>query len=304
MPASIRNTVFALVVLNTLAAAPARAVVLSYADDKTGFVAAGATSIGALPSSGGSGTVVGPVTFTNGGGGAAIAIGTWSNEITGFDLAISGPENFNLAIAGGTYGIGFDMHEPTTPGVGVAFGCKHSNVRRLAVHDRDFRRSDLTRQLHLQRAQRHQHRGRRTARLLRRALEPVVRPGPSARPERQHRQRVLRRLPDQRDRVASARTARRGVVCARLGRVTGPAPTRRLTAAQVASCHLRLRSGRQRKAPYWKFIADCDCKTGVFYRLAGHLHQHRRAKCPEAAQDQRPLLAGLDRSVVNDQRPR
>jgi len=123
MPASIRKIVFALLVLNTLASVSARAAVLGFADDKAGFMAAGGTSIGALPPSGRSGTVVGPITFTNGGGGASIVFGTWSNEIAGYDLAISGPENFNLAIAGGTYGIGFDMHEPTTPGVGVAFGC-------------------------------------------------------------------------------------------------------------------------------------------------------------------------------------
>jgi hypothetical protein len=87
---------------------------LTYPNDKAGFlIATGATSIGPLPSNGSNGTIIGTATFTSAN---SIIFGDWSNEITGFDLAISGGENFNLSIAGGAYSVGFDLHEPTTAG--------------------------------------------------------------------------------------------------------------------------------------------------------------------------------------------
>lgn len=103
---------------------PASATTQLYLNDQAGFLqATGASSIGALPASGGDGTVVGVVTFNGASQSSVVAMGTWSNEIAGFDLAISGPENFNLSIARGTYALGFDWHEPSTsgspPGCGV-----------------------------------------------------------------------------------------------------------------------------------------------------------------------------------------
>jgi hypothetical protein len=95
-----------------------------FADDKAGFLAASAaTSIGDLPATGHSGTAVGVATFTNGPG-ASINFGNFSNEIAGNDFDISGPENFNLGIAGGAYSIGFDVHEPTYVGSSLSVnGC-------------------------------------------------------------------------------------------------------------------------------------------------------------------------------------
>lgn len=101
----------------------AQATVIVHTDDKAAFLAAtGATSIGALPGSGGTGTTVGSVTFTNAPA-SSIAFGVWSNEIAGNDLAVSGLENFNLAIAGGTYALGFDFHEPLESPGAIPPGC-------------------------------------------------------------------------------------------------------------------------------------------------------------------------------------
>ncbi len=95
-----------------LSAYPALASVITYADDKTNFLSStSATPIGALPSSGANGTAIGNVTFTSSN---PIVFGNWSNEIGGFDLAISGAENFNMTIASSANSIAFDMHEPTT----------------------------------------------------------------------------------------------------------------------------------------------------------------------------------------------
>jgi hypothetical protein len=90
-----------------------QAALVSYAGNQAGFLSAtGAVSIGALPGAGLTGTVVGSVTFTDGGG-SSIFFGAYSNEISGNDIAISGAENFNMAIAGGAYSIGFNLHEPS-----------------------------------------------------------------------------------------------------------------------------------------------------------------------------------------------
>lgn len=102
-------------VISTLSTGTSAAVV-SFADDMAGFVAAtSAQSIGALPGSGGSGTVVGNVTFTDGPG-ASLVFSALSNEIPGNDLGISGPENFNATISGGAFAFGFRLHEPTYRG--------------------------------------------------------------------------------------------------------------------------------------------------------------------------------------------
>jgi hypothetical protein len=101
----------------SLAASASHAEIVSFADDSAGFAAAtGATSIGAFPSSGGSGTQVGAVTFTNPtntGVANVIAFSNYSNELAGYDLAVSGVENVDLAIAGGAHAIGFHVHEPS-----------------------------------------------------------------------------------------------------------------------------------------------------------------------------------------------
>lgn len=109
-------TLLTLFTLGGTCAVPAHAALVSYADNASGFVAAsGATSIGALPGSGGNGTVVGKVTFTSAPG-SAIAFNNYSNEMAGNDLGVSGVENFNIAIAGGAYAFGFSVHEPTYNG--------------------------------------------------------------------------------------------------------------------------------------------------------------------------------------------
>ena len=108
-------------VLSGACATPATAATVTYADNRAGFIAAtGAVSIGALPSSGASGTKVGDVTFTNGvvpGVSTAINFFNSSNEIPGNDLGASGVENFNMAISGGAYAIGFYVHEPAYFGI-------------------------------------------------------------------------------------------------------------------------------------------------------------------------------------------
>lgn len=78
-----------------------------------------------LPNTGGQGATgtVGPLTFTAGPGATNVFFGTaglstpipggWSSLLSGNDLAISGPENFELNVAGGAYALGFEIHEPT-----------------------------------------------------------------------------------------------------------------------------------------------------------------------------------------------
>lgn len=97
-----------------VAAGSAVAAITAYPDQRSDFVAAsGAVSIGALPASGSANNrVVGIVTFSNGPSGTSV-FGSYSNEISGYDLAISGVENFNMAISGGAIAIGFDLHEPS-----------------------------------------------------------------------------------------------------------------------------------------------------------------------------------------------
>ncbi len=112
-------------VLGGACATPAPASTVTYANDRAGFIAAtGAASIGALPASGGTGTTVGDVTFTNGPS-ASLTFLDRSNEIAGSDLAASDRENFNMTISGGADAIGFYIHEPTYLGVNApgTWGC-------------------------------------------------------------------------------------------------------------------------------------------------------------------------------------
>lgn len=114
--ATSRAVTGTLILIFSLAAGSAHAALISYADDRAGFLAAtGATAI-ELPASGsGNGVTVGDVTFHNGTPLGSIAFNNYSNEIPGSDLGISGQENFSLtiAIAGDAYSIGFYIHEPT-----------------------------------------------------------------------------------------------------------------------------------------------------------------------------------------------
>jgi hypothetical protein len=100
-------------------AGAANAIFVSYADDKAGFLAATeATSIGALPASGGSGTVVGDVTFTYAGSFGYLGFNNVSIEIAGNNLGVGGVEEFDMAIAGGAHALGFDLHEPAYNNMG------------------------------------------------------------------------------------------------------------------------------------------------------------------------------------------
>ena len=96
-------------------AAPASySATVTYADNRAGFLAAtGATSIGALPNLGtvaANGTLVGAVTFTSP---HTIAMTQRSPEISGNELSVTNQEHFNMAIGGGAYAIGFDLHDPS-----------------------------------------------------------------------------------------------------------------------------------------------------------------------------------------------
>lgn len=90
---------------------PACAATVTY-DDQAAFLAgSGATSIGALPSTGGSGTVVGPVTFRDVVGGAAAFTAVGTNEFDN-ELAFTNYEVFDMDIAAGAYAVGFAIHQP------------------------------------------------------------------------------------------------------------------------------------------------------------------------------------------------
>ena len=68
---------------------------------------------------------VGIATFTASPG-SSLVFGIWSEEISGYDLAVSGSENYNIAVtlAGGVYSFGFDVHEPSYQGTAPApLGC-------------------------------------------------------------------------------------------------------------------------------------------------------------------------------------
>lgn len=95
----------------------ARAVIIDYSDDRTGFDAAsGAASIGALPA-GPLGNLlsmsVGSVTFKWAGtSNNFLGFFDYSNEIAGNELAVNSYEDFDMDIAGGAYSIGFYIHDP------------------------------------------------------------------------------------------------------------------------------------------------------------------------------------------------
>ena len=104
------------------AATPAaQAALVSYADDRSGFVAnTGATSIGSFPT--GVGPVgslsVGGVTLTTDSGG--LFFGNFSSRVPGNEMILSGPEDFHVTLPSGVFSIGFDLYEPT---FGGASGC-------------------------------------------------------------------------------------------------------------------------------------------------------------------------------------
>jgi len=114
----------AALMLTACFASTAGATTFTYADNKAGFLSAtSAVSIGALPSSGGSGTVVGLASFTDGPS-ASIAFGFFSNEILGNSIGISGVENFNVSFSTFIYAIGLDIHEPSyVGGTSLPLGC-------------------------------------------------------------------------------------------------------------------------------------------------------------------------------------
>lgn len=103
----------------------ARAAVVTYADNKAGFVAAVGGAPLLLPQSSGDQTV-GNVQFRSAQPAQTQMIfGPGSNEISGNHLRMAGPDNFNLffPIPSDTYALGFDLHEPNFFGNTQSFGC-------------------------------------------------------------------------------------------------------------------------------------------------------------------------------------
>jgi len=103
--------------LCALAPAAHASSVTTYADLATFTSATGATSVGALPSTGGVGTseVLGDLTFsTNINLVFGIGRGGWSTLISGNELAISGLSSFNVDFGKAVGSFGFYIHEPST----------------------------------------------------------------------------------------------------------------------------------------------------------------------------------------------
>jgi len=112
------RTLVKLIVLLATTAVSANATVITF-DSRADFEAAtGAAVVGAIPESGS--TVefsIGSLNFKNAGGGSTLnASLNWSTKISeAFDLAINGPENFDVDSTTPLYSFGFDFHEPTAP---------------------------------------------------------------------------------------------------------------------------------------------------------------------------------------------
>jgi hypothetical protein len=92
-----------------LASLTVQASLITYTD-KTTFTNSTSPILITTPSSGTSGTVVGPLTFTNGPS-ASVVFGDFTSSLSG-ELALSGDENFNVDIAGGAFSFGFDVNDP------------------------------------------------------------------------------------------------------------------------------------------------------------------------------------------------
>lgn len=94
----------------------ASAAIFNIYTDQAAFLAAtGATSAGAIPGSGGSGTSVGDITFTNGALPGTLVFGDFSNEIAGNDVGLSGPEHFDMNFGAAVFAFGMNVHDPLTP---------------------------------------------------------------------------------------------------------------------------------------------------------------------------------------------
>lgn len=103
--------------LCALAPAAHASSVTTFADLATFTSATGATSVGALPSTGDVDTseVLGDLTFsTDRGLVFGIGTGGWSTLISGNELAISGPSSFNVDFGKAVGSFGFYIHEPST----------------------------------------------------------------------------------------------------------------------------------------------------------------------------------------------
>ena len=108
---------FAGIAIAVAAATPsAQAAMVSYPNDRAGFVAStGATSIGIL-TAGASGTSlsVGGVTFITDSG--TLFFGDFSSRVPGNEMIISAAENFHVTLPSGVFSFGFDLYEPTFAG--------------------------------------------------------------------------------------------------------------------------------------------------------------------------------------------
>lgn len=108
--------------------------------NRVAFIAAtGATdasgplpNLGLVPGGAGASQTVGTVTFTLGPAATELYIGTagvggvasndWTLRLSGPDIAISGPENLNAALAAPVFSLGFDFAEPENdPNLGAPF---------------------------------------------------------------------------------------------------------------------------------------------------------------------------------------
>lgn len=96
-------------------AAPSEAALITYSS-KASFLAdtGAASATGPIPNPGpvGSTYTVGAVTFTSLSGGLYFGGPLWSTVLPGNDIAISGPESFEVGLAGPVFSLGFDFVEP------------------------------------------------------------------------------------------------------------------------------------------------------------------------------------------------
>lgn len=124
-PFSMWLSAAALVVL----AVPSEALLITYSDKTTFLNDTGATSAtGPLPNLGGVGLTqtVGTVTFDSLSGGLFFGTGAgtqWSSLLPGHDIAISGPESFEVSVPAPIYSLGFDFFEPNIDFSVFANGC-------------------------------------------------------------------------------------------------------------------------------------------------------------------------------------
>jgi hypothetical protein len=111
--------------LFSTAAVRSNAVSIVFSDKATFLALTGSTAATTIPTTApntSTGFTSGSLTFSLGPGASNFPITDWTTRLPGNELAISGPENFNVDISGLVFSFGFDFVEPENdPNVNATF---------------------------------------------------------------------------------------------------------------------------------------------------------------------------------------